>query len=211
MSGFFITFEGGEGVGKTTQISLLLRALEAQGFECLVTREPGGTPLGERVRDLLMGGEGERWSASAQALLNMAARDLHIREKISPALGKGEIVLSDRYADSTWVYQGRLGGVSEDFLEVLEKEIVADVRPHLTIVLDLDPEIGLARVKSRGGETDHYERAPLAFHKGVRTAFLDRAKKFPERCLVCDAGLPSQDLHRHILEIVLRRLGGRDG
>ncbi len=188
----FITFEGGEGTGKSTQIKLLADRLIAQGRAVILTREPGGTKQAEALRSLLVSGDTDRWSAESEALLNYAARDSHLHQVIRPALTAGSTVLCDRFMDSTRAYQGYAGACTFHLLDELERSIVGDTRPTLTFVFDLDPVIGLARAKSRGdGAEDRFERKGLAFHQRLRNGFLEIAQADPQRCRVIDA---SQDM-----------------
>ncbi len=189
MTGLFITFEGGEGTGKSTQVRRLADYFRAQGRAVVETREPGGTPAGEALRNLLVTGEVGRWSAEAEAMLNAAARSVHVRDVIAPALAQGDVVISDRFIDSTRAYQGFAGGCSFDLIDNLEKAAIGDCRPDLTLILDLDSALGLARAKARGdGMEDRYERKGLAFHEKLRAGFLAIAKAEPKRCIVIDAG-----------------------
>jgi len=193
MAGLFITFEGGEGSGKSTQIRRLAARLQERGLDLLVTREPGGTPEAEAVRGLLVSGDVARWTAKSEALLNYAAREQHLEQVIRPALVAGRIVLCDRFMDSTRAYQGYAGGCDAGFIDALEKAIVGSTRPDLTLVFDLDPAIGLARAKSRGDAQaeDRYERKGLGFHQKLREGFLDILRREPRRCRLVDA---SQDV-----------------
>ncbi len=149
MSGIFITFEGGEGTGKTTQIVLLAKHFEAAGQKVCVTREPGGTPEGDAIRSLLVSGELDRWTRNSEILLNFAARDIHLRKVIRPALARGEVVLCDRFIDSTAVYQCYAGDGDIDLFMSLRDLIVKDTLPHFTIILDIDPVLGVQRSKKR--------------------------------------------------------------
>lgn len=189
----FITFEGGEGSGKSTQIRRLAARLQDQGRDLLITREPGGTPEAEAVRALLVSGDVARWTPKSEALLNYAAREQHIEQVIRPALAAGRTVLCDRFMDSTRAYQGHAGGCDMAFIDALEKAIVGPTRPDLTLVFDLDPEIGLARARDRGDAVaeDRYERKGLAFHQKLREGFLDILRREPKRCRLVDA---SQDI-----------------
>lgn len=189
MAGTFITFEGGEGSGKSTQIRRLGARLEAAGKPVLLTREPGGTPEAEAVRALLVSGDVARWTATSEALLNYAAREQHLQRVIRPALGEGRIVLCDRFMDSTRAYQGHAGGCDLALIDALERAVVGSTRPRLTLVFDLDPEIGLARAKARGdGQAeDRYERKGLAFHSKLREGFRDILANDPQRCRLIDA------------------------
>lgn len=193
MAGVFITFEGGEGSGKSTQIRRLAARLEAGGRGVLVTREPGGTPEAEAVRALLVSGDVQRWTAKSEALLNYAAREQHLEQVIRPALAADRIVLCDRFMDSTRAYQGTAGGCEASFIDALEKAVVGATRPDLTLIFDLDPMVGLARARARGDEVseDRYERKGLAFHKRLREGFLEILRREPKRCRLIDA---SQDV-----------------
>jgi dTMP kinase len=184
----FITFEGGEGTGKSTQINILAQRLEALSEQVVVTREPGGTPQGERLREILVTGDTQSWSAEAEALLNYAGRDQHLRQIIRPALAAGKTVLCDRFMDSTRAYQGHAGACPLTFIDALEAQIVGTTRPNLTLIFDLDPKIGLARAKSQGkGREDRFERKGLAFHQRLRAGFLAIAEAEPLRCKVINA------------------------
>ena len=189
MPGLFITFEGGEGSGKSTQIRRLAERLKAEGRDVLATREPGGTPEAEAVRALLVSGDVARWTAKSEALLNYAAREQHLEQVIRPALAAGRIVLCDRFMDSTRAYQGHAGGCDLAFIAALEKAIVGGARPQLTLIFDLDPALGLARARDRGDHAaeDRYERKGLAFHKKLREGFLDILRRDPKRCRFVDA------------------------
>jgi dTMP kinase len=183
-SGLFITFEGGEGAGKSTQIERLEARLKGQGASVLTTREPGGTPEAEAIRAVIVSGHVGRWSALAETLLLNAARDSHLQEKIRPALERGAIVLCDRFMDSTRAYQGAAGGVDLALISVLERHVVGKTVPDLTLILDIDPEQGLARAKSK---ENRFERKSLAFHSNLRAAFREIAKSEPQRCKLIDA------------------------
>jgi dTMP kinase len=186
----FITFEGGEGVGKTTHIKLLAARLEASGWNLTLTREPGGSDAAEQLRSLLVEGATGRWSAEAEALLNYAARDSHLREKIRPALASGQLVLCDRFMDSTRAYQGYAGGCDMAMIDAMEKAVVGDTRPDLTLIFDVDPETGLERARGRGDSAeDRFERKGLEFHERLRQGFLEIAKSDPGRCKVIDGSL----------------------
>lgn len=193
MPELFITFEGGEGSGKSTQIRRLAGRLQEQGRDLLITREPGGTPEAEAVRALLVSGDVARWTPTSEALLNYAAREQHLEQVIRPALATGRTVLCDRFMDSTRAYQGYAGGCDLGFIDALEKAVVGPTRPGLTLVFDLDPAIGLARAKARGDAQaeDRYERKGLAFHQKLREGFLDILRREPKRCRLVDA---SQDI-----------------
>ena len=182
----FITFEGGEGSGKSTQVRLLEAKLKAEGGNPVVTREPGGTPEGEAIRNILVNGKPDSLSPQSETLLNYAARDLHLRRLIRPALASGQTVICDRFMDSTRAYQAIAGGAPLSLIDLLEAEIVANTIPDRTLIFDLDPELGLARARSRGG-ADRFEQKGLAFHQRLRQGFLEIASKNPGRCRIIDA------------------------
>ena len=196
--GCFISLEGGEGVGKSTQASLLRDFLGGAGYGVVMTREPGGAPGAEEVRSLLVEGDAERWSAVGELLLLYAARDDHLRNTIRPALERGDWVICDRFSDSTRVYQGHVGGVDASFINELERTVVGATRPDLTIVFDLDAQVGLDRAATRGGTEDRFERKGFAFHDALRQGFLEIAQAEPVRCAVVDA---SQDVDTVAVEI----------
>ena len=203
MAGLFVTFEGGEGSGKSTHIKLLATALQAKGHHVVQTREPGGTAEAEALRTLLVNGDTGRWTAEAEALLNYAARDSHLQKIIRPALALGHTVLCDRFMDSTRAYQGYAGGCDMRLLDALETSIVGDTRPNLTIIFDLDPAAGLARAKARGeGSEDRYERKGLAFHQALRHGFRKIAEGDPTRCRVIDAAGPVEVVAALVQEAV---------
>jgi dTMP kinase len=208
MPGLFLTFEGGEGVGKSTQIRLLRDRLKSAGHQVVVTREPGGTPEAEAVRSLLVSGDVGRWTAKAEALLNYAARESHLEGVIRPALAAGDTVLCDRFMDSTRAYQGYAGGCEQGFINALEKAIVGPTRPQLTLIFDLDPQVGLARAHSRGDAVaeDRYERKGLAFHRKLRDGFLDILRRDPQRCRLIDASQTVEEVEESVWSIVSRAL-----
>jgi dTMP kinase len=189
MRGRFITFEGGEGSGKSTQISRLAATLENLALAVRQTREPGGSPMGERIRGLLLD-PAAKLDAVTQIFLFCAARHDHVVELIEPALKRGEWVLCDRFADSTRAYQGAAGEIRADLVRTLENAAIGFTIPDLTIILDIAPEKGLARAHLRRGKADRadaFEAADIAFHERVRQGYLAQAKAEPERCLVVDA------------------------
>lgn len=187
-AGCFITLEGGEGTGKSTLAKALARRLEERGLRVVLTREPGGTPLAEAARQLLLHPpEGEAWSPLSEALLVNAARRDHLEKLIRPSLARGDWVICDRFADSTRVYQSIEGGVELDALLSIEREVLGDTVPSMTLVLDASLEVALQRRAARGGALDTFERRPEAFHSAVRTAFQNIAKSEPERCRLIDA------------------------
>jgi len=185
--GRFITFEGGEGAGKSTQVKRLAARLEAQGHEVVTTREPGGSPGAESIRDIVLRGDADRWSPVTETLLMYAARRDHIERVIRPALGRGAWVVCDRFADSTRAYQGAAGGTAPGLISALETYILEDVRPDLTLVFDLPPEVGLDRAHARAGAEMRFESKGMAFHQRLRDGFLSIARAEPDRCAVIDA------------------------
>ncbi len=208
MTGLFITFEGGEGAGKSTQIKLLAEHFTSQGRKVVLTREPGGTAMGESIRNLLVNGDPGSLSSMAEALLNSAARDIHLREVIRPALSRGDVVLCDRFMDSTRVYQGIAGECPLGLIDALQTQVVGKTIPDLTFVFDLDPAVGLQRAKRRGeGGEDRYERKGMAFHERVRDGFLVVARDEPTRCVVIDAGRDFTAVYNTIIAAIqVRRL-----
>lgn len=204
--GRLITFEGGEGAGKSTQVRRLAGALEAAGIEVLTTREPGGTPGAEAIRSLLVSGPIERWSPLTEVLLHLAARHDHVVREIAPALAAGRWVLCDRFSDSTRVYQGLAGGVGLELVDRLHEAILGGLEPDLTLIMDLPAHQGLSRHRSAAGQ-DRYERMGHAFHEEVRAGFLEVARRAPERCRVIDAGQGKDAVARTILETVAARFG----
>jgi len=212
--GIFITLEGGEGTGKSTQVKLLAEALVAAGIDAVTTREPGGTPEAERIRALIVQRDGGDYDPLTEALLISAARREHLVNKILPGIAKGQWIISDRFADSTRAMQGYgYGdkGVALDALEDIYKIIAGEFQPALTFILDIDPELGLARAAKRltqqASTEDKFERMSLAFHQRLRQGFLDTAKKFPNRCVIIEAAQDVQSVHRQILKVIETRLG----
>ncbi len=200
MNGYFITFEGSEGCGKTTQIEALAKALEAQGKTVLITREPGGTLIGEKIRNLLQDPSHKNdISDMTELLLFSASRAELITSRIQPALSRGEIVICDRFYDSTFVYQGLGRAIDMNIVKQLNQITVGTLKPDLTILLDLDAKIGIERAKSRqSGELDRIENESLAFFEAVRNGYLELAKKEPERFKTID-GLLSVDAIKKII------------
>jgi dTMP kinase len=186
-AGRFITFEGGEGGGKSTQVRLLSDRLSRAGVDVVTTREPGGSPGAESLRELLVKGSIDRWSPMTETLILYAARRDHLERLIQPALVRGAWVISDRFADSTRAYQGAAGGVDPAFISELERTVLAGAQPDLTFVLDLPAADGLARAGRRGGDESRFEDKGLAFHERLRQEFLMIAKREPDRCLVVEA------------------------
>jgi dTMP kinase len=189
MRGKFITFEGGEGAGKSTQVELLAERLEALGIHVKLTREPGGSPAAEVIRHVILSGAAKPLGAETEALLFAAARADHLATVIRPALEQGIWVICDRFADSTRAYQGALGLVDRRLIDALEQVIVGETRPDLTLILDVAAEEGLQRAKARrgDGDVDRFEGEALDFHRKLRDAFRKIAESEPERCALIDA------------------------
>jgi len=187
--GKFITFEGGEGSGKSTQIKKLAERLAAAKLRAIVTREPGGSPGAEIMRHLVLSGMGKLLGPDAETLLFAAARDDHVRTVIQPALNQGIWVLCDRFTDSTRAYQGRLGKVAPGVLNAMERVTIGGLKPDLTIILDVPVEIGMERAAKRrgGGAPDRFEAEDIRFHEGLRDAYRQIAAAEPERCVLIDA------------------------
>jgi dTMP kinase len=204
--GRFITLEGGEGAGKSTQIARLAERLRAR-HEVVTTREPGGAPGAEMIRKLLVEGPADKWDGTTEALLHFAARRDHLRTTVWPALEHGAWVISDRFADSTRAYQGWGHGLDLVTLERLYDVAVGAFRPDLTLILDLPVEVGLARAASRRGAETRYESLPREFHDRVRDGFLAIARNEPERCAVIDASQDIDAVANEIVRIVTERLG----
>jgi len=186
-TGRFITLEGGEGAGKSTQIARLSEWLRQKGRTVVTTREPGGSPGAEMIRKLLVEGPAERWDGTTEALLHFAARRDHLRSTVWPALKRGDWVISDRFADSTVAYQGHGHGLDRAMLDRLYQVAVGDFRPDLTLILDLPIEAGLARAAARRGSETRYESLPKDFHARVQAGFLEIARREADRCVVIDA------------------------
>ena len=205
--GKFITIEGGEGAGKTTQASLLLEALGRAGIAVRGTREPGGSPGSEQIRHLLFGSETDWWDAASEALLMVAARREHVVRTIRPALAQGIWVVCDRFADSTLAYQGYGGGLPLAALLELHRFALGDFVPDLTVILDLPVEEGLARAAARAGAGDRFERRDRAFHEKVCEGFRAIARENTARCAVVDAAAAAPAVHRAVLAALTKRLG----
>ena len=208
MSGLFITFEGGEGSGKTTQIQRLKDWIEENYTElslCL-TREPGGTEDAEVIRGLLLNGVTQKWQPASEAMLISASRHEHVVHVIQPALRKGDIVICDRFVDSTHVYQGFVGGISGDVLDGLDKLSCNGLVPDLTLLLDVDSNVGLARTIKRGGSESRFEAKGEAFHQKVRQGFLARASKEPNRIVIIDAASSPDNVARGVISAVKQLL-----
>jgi dTMP kinase len=208
MRGKFITFEGGEGTGKSTQAAMLALRLEALGHRVQLTREPGGSPGAEVIRHVLLSGAAKPLGPDVEAMLFAAARDDHVQCTILPALEAGKWVICDRFVDSTRVYQGILGAVDHRLIRSLERVAVGDLMPDLTIMLDIPVEVGMARARKRRGTAapDRFEGEDLAFHQKLRDAYLAIAAEEPQRCAVIDAGAGREAVAREIWNIVGARL-----
>lgn len=185
--GRFITIEGGEGTGKSTQLPLLAAHLRAANLEVVETREPGGAPGSEMIRDLLVNGPTDKWDAITETMLHFAARREHLVRTILPAIDRGAWVVCDRFADSTMAYQGYGLGVPRDLIEDLYRVVVGEMKPDLTIILDIPPEAGLKRADERQSGGTRYERMDKAFHARLRDGFIDISRREPKRCVVVDA------------------------
>ena len=205
--GRFISFEGGEGAGKSTQVKRLAVRLEAEGREVVLTREPGGSPGAEAIRDIVLRGDADRWSPVTETLLMYAARRDHIERVIRPALSRGAWVVCDRFADSTRAYQGAAGGTDPGLIAALETYILQEVRPDLTLMFDLPAEVGLARADARAGAEMRFESKGLAFHERLRDGFRAIAAAEPARCAIIDATGDRDSVERAVWATVTQRLG----
>ena len=202
MNNLFITFEGGDGSGKSTQVNLLKEYLDNLNFETIKTREPGGTPSAEILRDLLTTGEVEKWTPMSEALLMWASRYEHLIQVIEPALNSGKNVICDRFYDSTYAYQGVAHNLGIDKMEKLKKIIIGDIEPDITFVLDIDPKVGLKRSLDRPNQENRFESYNIDFHNKIRSAFLEIAKKNKNRCVVVDASLNEQEINNLIITVI---------
>jgi len=212
MNGRFITLEGGEGAGKSTQMLRLAAALREKGIAVVTTREPGGSPGAEEIRGLLVNGAPGRWDALTETLLVYAARADHVKRTIGPALIEGKWVICDRFTDSTYAYQGAGRGLARETIRRVDAIVLDDFKPELTLILDLDVEIGLERAKARakekpGAAESRFENFDRAFHDRLRQSFLDIAKRSPDRCLVIDAAGDADHVAAAIWAAVTRRFG----
>ena len=205
MTGRFITLEGGEGAGKSTQAKRLAAALHSRGIECIVTREPGGSPGAEEIRKLLVEGAPGRWDAVTETLLLFAARADHIARKIKPALADGKWVISDRFTDSTYAYQGAGRGLDRETIRRIEAASTHAFEPELTLVLDLPSETGLARAHARNTGETRFEGFDLAFHTRLREAFREIVQREPDRCVLIDA-TGTED---RVAELIWRAVSGK--
>ena len=208
MRGRFITFEGGEGTGKSTHAALLAQRLRALGVGVALTREPGGSPGAEIIRHVILSGAAKPFGPHAEAILFAAARDDHIRNTILPALTHGRWVISDRFTDSTRVYQGTVGRLDPKLIQGLERVTVGDLKPDITFILDVPADVGLARAKERrgGGDPDRFEEESLEFHEKLRDAFRMLALGEPNRCVLIDATHERSAVAEKIWKVVSDRL-----
>lgn len=190
--GRFITFEGGEGSGKSTQAKRLAERLKLRGHDVVLTREPGGSPGAEAIRHLLLNGIAKPLGPEAETFMFAAARDDHVNTLIRPSLDRGSWVISDRYIDSTRVYQGSLGNVDQRLIRALERLVVGDAMPDLTFVLDVPPEVGLQRAEGRGTDADRFEAEHIDYHRLLRDAYREIVEREPDRCVLID-GTASAD------------------
>jgi dTMP kinase len=202
----FISFEGGEGGGKSTQVRTLADRLRAAGHDVVTTREPGGSPGAEAIRDLLVNGEADRWSPITETLLMYASRRDHLERVIRPGLERGAIVLCDRFADSTRAYQGAAGGAPKGLIADLERDVLEGTLPELTLILDLPVEEGLKRAHGRGGAEARFEGKGQAFHERLRQAFAEIAAAEPERCVLINAAQALDAVAADIWSAVSERL-----
>ena len=203
--GRFITLEGGEGAGKSTQIQVIKDYLLTRGNDVVVTREPGGTSEGQEIRNLLVSGDIDKWSPLSETLLILADRAAHLERVIRPALAEGKYVVCDRFFDSTKAYQGIAGGLGLDVIHNLQQPVLGTTLPDVTLLLDIDPEKGLRRAQERGGEL-RFESKTLAYHRTLRNAFLDFAAQEPDRIFVIDADRDVEAVSADILAVLDERL-----
>lgn len=211
--GVFITFEGGEGSGKTTQIKSLCKWLEEQGREVVLTREPGGTPEAEKIRDLVVQRDGGNWSPEAEVLLLYTARQMHVQDLVKPALEAGKVVISDRFADSTRAYQSYGHGLPLDFVNNIHAFVLGNMEPDLTFLLDIPVKEGLTRSKvhlssskdNREQTEDRFEGLDISFHEKLRQGFLELAKASPDRFEIMDARDSIETLQQNIRDIIIKR------
>ncbi|WP_320199955.1 dTMP kinase [Agrobacterium sp. rho-13.3] len=204
-TGLFISFEGGEGAGKSTQIRLLAETLRARGLEVIVTREPGGSPGAEAVRHVLLSGAAEPFGVRMEAMLFAAARNDHVEEVIRPALEKGAVVLCDRFLDSSRVYQGTTGNLEPDFIETLQRIAIDGTMPDMTLIFDIPAATGLARARKRadeGATPDRFEKEEIETHEKRREAYLDIALNEPRRCRIVNADQPQDRVTEDVLSFV---------
>ena len=210
MNSLFITFEGGDGSGKSTQVNFLFDYLTSKKIDSIKTREPGGTPSAETLRELLTKGETNKWQPITEALLMWAARFEHIHEVINPSLEMGKTVICDRFYDSTYAYQGIAHNLGLEKMIELKSLIIGNIEPSVTFILDIDPEIGLERTKDRGNSENRFENFDLEFHKKIRKGFLDIANKYKERCVLVNAELSQNEISKIIVKEINKRMNIKD-
>ncbi|WP_455380835.1 dTMP kinase [Acidihalobacter prosperus] len=203
MRGLFITLEGGEGVGKSTQLIYIRELLESLAHSVVTTREPGGTPMAESIRRLLKNKSAEEMDPDTELLLVFAARNEHLEKIIRPALARGAWVVCDRFTDATYAYQGRGRGISHERIEILEKWVHEDLQPDVTLLLDAPPRIGFIRVNERGEEFDRFESESTEFFERIRQGYLSRAELFPQRFHVIDASRTRNEVSADIHDILI--------
>ncbi|MBS0185149.1 MAG: dTMP kinase [Proteobacteria bacterium] len=204
--GLFLTFEGGEGTGKSTQIRKVADWLKEQGVPVVITREPGGTPGAEEIRNLLVQGNPERWDAMTEALLLFAARRDHVEFFIKPYLKQGAWVLCDRFTDSSWVYQGFAGNLGVEKIEDLTKTVLNNFKPFLTLILDLPPDVGLARAHARSTKENRFEKKSLVFHERLQEGYRLLAQQNSDRCVLV-SGLGSEnDVFERLIDVLKKRV-----
>jgi dTMP kinase len=207
-TGRFITLEGGEGAGKTTQASRIKSTLEDAGIEVVITREPGGTFGAEAIRDLVLGGSHERWSGLTELLLMYAARLDHVEKLIKPALARGVWVLCDRFNDSSMAYQGYARGLGRERVAAIDDVVLQGFKPDLTILFDIDPILAQRRVKTRGEDLSRFDTEDLEFHKTLQAAFLDIAERNPDRFRIVDATLSRSAIETQIKHVLMKHFPG---
>ncbi|WP_066016803.1 dTMP kinase [Endozoicomonas atrinae] len=211
--GFFLTIEGCEGAGKTTAKGVVLQWLKAVGHEFVETREPGGTPLAEQLRSLVLSEHEEIVTDTTELLMVFAARCQNLSQRIEPALAEGKVVVCDRFTDATYAYQGGGRGIDEQRIAVLEQLVQGDRRPDMTLLLDIEPELGLARAKGRaieqGGSLDRIEQEAIEFFHRVRNVYLERAERYPGQYVVVDGGQSIAEVEASIIKALRARLGNK--
>nr|WP_257283937.1 dTMP kinase [Endozoicomonas sp. SESOKO1] len=209
--GFFLTIEGCEGAGKTTAKGVVLQWLNAAGHEYVETREPGGTPLAEQLRNLVLSEHEETVTDTTELLMVFAARCQNLSQRVEPALAAGKVVVCDRFTDATYAYQGGGRGIDEQRIAVLEQLVQGDRRPDMTLLLDIEPELGLARARGRaieqGGTLDRIEQETIEFFHRVRNVYLKRAERFPNQYVVIDGSQSIPEVEARIIEALQSRLG----
>jgi dTMP kinase len=208
VKGYFITVEGIEGVGKSTQIETIRAWLETRGRMAVITREPGGTPLAERLRDMVLQPQGESVGSASELLLMFAARSIHLDNRVRPALAEGAVVVCDRFTDATYAYQGTGRGIADAEIAALERLVQGTLRPDLTLLLDAPAEVGLARAerRRRAGGTDRFETERIEFFRRVREKYLERARLEAARFAVIDASADAQEVAARIRDVLAERL-----